>query len=96
MKKRKTLSKEERLRSAKKILCNSRHPKDLTEWYSKKYKIQKGDAEFELYEIGYYDEIQIARYEANGVEWEYMEDGYTGASVVVPKGTPVWELYQYQ
>ena len=97
MSKHRKLTREQRLKNARKILNDgNQHPKDLVKWYSKKYKTDKGKAELELYEIGYYDQIQIARYEANGIEWEYMEDGYTGASVVVPKGTPEWELHQYQ
>ena len=96
MGKHRKLTREQRLKNARKILYNNQHPKDLIKWYSKKFKIDKDKAELELYEIGYYDEIIIARYETDGIEWEYMEDSYTGASVVVPKGTPEWELYQYQ
>ena len=95
MGKHRKLTREQRLKNVTKILCANKHPKDLVKWYSKKYKIDEGEAELELYEIGYYDQIQIAQYEANGIEWEYIEDGYTGTSVVAPKGTPEWELHQY-
>jgi hypothetical protein len=48
-----------------------------------------------LMELGYYETLRIEYYEEEGIEWEYQEDGYTGESKVVPKGTPLWELYLF-
>ncbi len=48
-----------------------------------------------MMELGYYERLQIEYYEEEGIEWEYQEDGYSGDTKVVPKGTPPWELYLY-
>jgi hypothetical protein len=93
----KKLSAAERKNNAKKWLQSSqRLPKgSLLSIYSKRYGILEKDAYIELMELGYYDRLQIEYYEEEGIEWEYQEDGYSGESKVVPKGTPSWELYLY-
>jgi hypothetical protein len=52
-------------------------------------------ASIELFELGYSDMIRIQHYEREGIEWEYTYDGYYGEMLVVPIGTPDWELHYY-
>ena len=93
MKSHKNLPKESRLRHAKKFLCNNPQPIDLIQWYKNKYKISATDAEYELYEIGYYDDIKIQKITADGGDYEYMVDPLSGDMKVVPKGTSESDLY---
>jgi hypothetical protein len=67
----------------------------LSRCYANRYAILEKDVFFELMELGYYETLRIEYYEEEGIEWEYQEDGYTGESKVVPKGTPPWELYLF-
>jgi len=92
----KKFTKDQRQKHAKKCLRKNRPDKTLIDWYSKKYNISEVDAEYELYEIGYKEEVKIEKYEADGEEWEYKVDGLTGDMKVVPKGTADWELYLYE
>jgi hypothetical protein len=93
----KKLSAVERKNNAKKWLLSPQgFPKgSLLCSYAKRYEILEKDAFFELMELGYYERLQIEYYEEDGIEWEYQEDGYTGETKVVPKGTPSWELHLY-
>jgi hypothetical protein len=93
----KKLSAAERKNNAKKRLSSSqRLPKgSLLRSCANRYGILEKDTFFELMELGYYDTLQIEYYEEEVIEWEYQEDGYTGETKVVPKGTPSWELHLY-
>ncbi len=70
-------------------------PKKIIPWYSKRYKVSIEDAKVELMQLGFYDEVMIECYENDGVDWIYMEDGYTGDTKVVPKGTEECDLYMF-
>jgi hypothetical protein len=63
---------------------------DLLRSYANRYGILEEDAYIELMELGYYETLRIEYYEKEGIEREYQEDGYTGETKVVPKGTPPW------
>ena len=92
----KKLKLEERLLNAEKWLRQP-HVKinDLITAYCKRYNVSSTDAHFELMELGYRDELAIQAYEKEGIEWEYMHDGYSGLDLVVPKGTKDWELSEF-
>ncbi len=77
-----------------KWLSSSGPPDNLIDSYSKRYGCSKFDAETELMEIGYYDEIQIQSYENDGVEWEYRVEPLSGEMVVVPKDAKEHEIYE--
>ena len=68
-------------------------PDKLIEEYRKRFHVNEDTAFWELAEIGYYDEVQVERYERDGIEWEYKVEGYDGEMKVVPQGTPDWELF---
>lgn len=94
MKSKKRLDREGRMRNAKKWL-QQQWPDSLLQAYSRRYGVSEMVAEEELMALGYWNEIRIQRYEREGIEWEYLEDGYTGDMKVVPKGTPDWELHLF-
>ena len=84
-----------RKRDAKRWLQSGRFPENLIEAYVLRYGLPESDAYIELLELGYQDELRIQHYEREGIEWEYKVDGYLGEMLVVPKGTPDWEHYEY-
>lgn len=87
---------EQRKQNARKWLQNPHYRiKDHILAYCKRYKVSHSDAYWELIELGFKDIITIEAYEKEGIEWEYKHDGYTGEDLVVPKGTPDWELHLY-
>ena len=88
------MEKEERQSKAKSLLKKN-HPKDIVAWYSKKFKINESAATIELYELGYYEEIQINYYQKNNIDWEYKYDGFSGELKAVPKGTEDSDLHLY-
>ena len=89
------LAPEDRKPQARKWLRSLGSHKELVDRYAKRYRIPRDTAYYELMELGYYDTLKIEAYENEGIEWEYMCDGYTGAMKVVPKGTPEWELHMF-
>ena len=90
---KKKLTGKGRLNDAKKWLFN--HPQnDLISTYSKRYGVVADEAEDELIQLGFYDEIHIQHYEKEGIEWEYKVEPLSGDMVVVPKGTEDHELYE--
>ncbi|MBE9487532.1 MAG: hypothetical protein IMY82_10265 [Chloroflexi bacterium] len=91
-KSRKRLNQEGRLHNARKWLSQN-YPKNLVQAYCKRYGVSEAQAQWDLLELGYRDDVRIQAYESEGVEWEYQVDGYSGEMKVVPKGTPEWELY---
>jgi len=93
-KQRKRFNPKTRKQDALKWLSNFGIPDDLIDSYSKRYGCSEFDAETELMEIGYYDEIQIQFYNKDGVEWEYRIEPLSGEMVVVPKGTEEHQIYQ--
>ena len=66
----------------------------MLEAYSKRYGVGHTVAWDELVSLGYYDEICIQQYEADGIEWEYKVEARSGDMFVVPKGTEDHELYE--
>lgn len=93
-KQRKRFRQKTRKRDAVKWLSNIGIPDDLVGSYSKRYGCSMVDAQTELIEIGYYDEIYIQSYEKNGIEWEYRVEPRSGEMVVVPKDSGEYEIYQ--
>lgn len=93
-KERKRFRQKTRKRDAIKWLLNIKIPDDLIHSYSKRYGCSMVDAQTELMEIGYYDEIYIQSYEKNGIEWEYRLEPQSGEMVVVPKDSEEYEIYQ--
>ena len=63
--------------------------------YANRYGVAQTEAHIELLELGYGDEVAIQAYEQDGVEWEYKVEPLSGDMLVVPKGTPEWDLPQY-
>lgn len=49
----------------------------------------------EILELGYGEILTIYAYEQDGIEWEYKVEPLSRDMLVVPKGTPEWELPQY-
>ena len=101
MPKRKRQSKKKlvgkaRLNDARRWLQSRDCPKKkpLVETYSKRYGVGHAVAWDELVSLGYYDELLIQQYEADGVEWEYKVEPRSGDMFVVPKGTEEHELYE--
>ncbi|MBI4765003.1 MAG: hypothetical protein HY787_10410 [Deltaproteobacteria bacterium] len=93
---RRKLNPEDRKRNAKKWLAQPhRRIVDLSMAYGKRYKVSIAVAHLELEELGYKEQLTIHAYEKEGIEWEYKYDGYTGRCLVVPVGTPDWELYHF-
>jgi hypothetical protein len=90
----KKLTKEERMRNARKWL-DRRRTRGLLDAYTARYKVSEVVAYYELFELGYGDFLRIEQFEQDGIEWEYMYDGYTDELKVVPKGTPEWELHDF-
>jgi len=86
---------DERKQDALEWLGKGRFPNNLLAAYSERYGIPEAEAHWELLELGYGDDVRIQNYEAEGIEWEYKVDGYSGEMKVVPKGTPDWELHLY-
>lgn len=93
-KQRKQFNSKTRKQDALKWLSNFGISDNLIDSYSKRYGCSEFDAETELMEIGYYDEIQIQSYNKDGVEWEYRIEPLSGEMVVVPKGTEEHQIYQ--
>jgi len=89
------LSRDERKRNAKRWMSQQRLPKDLLSAYVKRYDIPRTEAHIELLELGYGEILTIYAYEQDGIEWEYKVEPLSGDMLVVPKGTPEWELPQY-
>lgn len=89
------LVREEREKNARRWLSQRPFPKNLLSAYADRYGIQETDAHIELLELGYGDEVAIQGYERDGIVWEYKVEGLSGDMLVVPKGTPDWELHQY-
>ena len=88
------LSDKDRIIDAKKWLRTPNCPqKKLVESYMKRYRINESMALFELAKLGYRDELTIAQYEKNDVEWKYMVEPLSGEMVVVPEETEEHELY---
>jgi len=84
-----------RLNDARRWLQSREGPrKALLEAYSKRYGVGHTVAWDELVSLGYYDEICIQQYEADGIEWEYKVEARSGDMFVVPKGTEDHELYE--
>jgi len=93
--------------SKKKLVCNVRL-NDARRWlqsrngpgtpwveaYSKRYGVARTVAWDELVSLGYYDDICIQQYEADGIEWEYKVEARSGDMFVVPKKTEDYELYE--
>ncbi len=97
-KKRKKLGKvAERLEKALRWLMHKQGPKkDLVAKYARRFRVSKDDAFWELAKLGYYDEIQIERYEQDGIEWEYRVDPTCDFEMkVVPVGTPEQDLFRF-
>lgn len=69
------------------------HGKPLAETYAKRYAISEQTARFELMELGYYDELCIQHYEAEGIEWEYRVEPLSGDMFIVPKDSEYHEIY---
>ncbi len=86
---------EARLNDARRWLRSRNGPrKPLLESYSKRYGVAHTVAWNELVSLGYYDDICIQKYEADGTEWEYKVEALSGDMFVVPKGTEDHELYE--
>lgn len=97
-KNRRHLTAEDRKRDAKKWLQSRASAStlgNLVRGYSRRYRISEGEAQLELWEIGYGEEVRIQYYKKEGIEWEFKMDGYTGEMKVVPLGTPEWELHWF-
>jgi hypothetical protein len=92
---RKKYSAKQRKNNAKKWLQERRTSKELVVSYAERYGVSEHEAVIELFELGYYEDIQIKYYEKQGIEWEYKFDGYTGDMKIVPKEIPDWELHKY-
>ncbi len=85
---------EARLNDARRWLQSCNGPRTpLLEAYSKRYGVAHTVAWDELVALGYYDDICIQQYEADGIEWEYKVEPLSGDMFVVPKGTEEHELY---
>jgi len=89
------LPRDDRKKNAKRWMSQQRLPRDLLFAYVKRYGIPRTEAHLELLELGYGDELRIYAYEQEGIEWEYKVEPLSGDMLVVPKGTPEWELPQH-
>ena len=84
-----------RLNDARRWLQSRNAPRTpLIDAYSKRYGVTQLIAWDELVSLGYYDDICIQQYEADGIEWEYKVEARSGEMFVVPKGTEDHELYE--
>ena len=88
------LSAKDRLENARRWLRKGA-PRNLLEAYVKRYGVSHYDAHVELHSLGYREQLAIESYERDGIEWEYKVEPLSGNMLVVPKGTPEWELPQY-
>ena len=88
------LSAKDRLDNARRWLRQGA-PTNLLEAYVKRYRVSHYDAYVELHTLGHREQLAIESYEKDGVEWEYKVELLSGNMLVVPKGTPEWELPQY-
>ena len=90
-----------RKRSAKDRLENARRwlrqgaPRNLLEAYVKRYGVSHYDAHAELHALGCREQLAIESCEKDGIEWEYKVEPLSEDMLVVPKGTPEWELPKY-
>jgi len=89
------LPRDQRKKNARRWLSQRPLPRNLLSAYVDRYGIARTDAHIELLELGYRDEVAIQAYEQEGTEWEYKVEPLSGDMLVVPKGTPEWELHQY-
>jgi len=88
------LSEKDRLVDAQKWLRRQNRPNNkLIELYMKRYGINESISIFELMTLGYRDELTIAQYEKDNIEWKYMVEPLSGEMLVVPEGTQEHELY---
>jgi len=88
------LSEKDRLVDARKWLKRQNRPNNkLIELYMKRYGINESIAFFELMTLGYRDELMIAQYEKDNIEWKYIVEPLSGEMLVVPAGTQEHELY---
>ena len=88
------LSEKDRLVDARKWLRRQNHPNNkLIELYMKRYGINESIAIIELMTLGYRDELTIAQYEKDNIEWKYMVEPPSGEMLVVPEETQEHELY---
>lgn len=86
------MNKCERMRNMKKWLKKADR-KNLVATYCRRFAVSEITATDELAALGYWDNIQIQRYDKNGIEWEFQYDGYSDDMKVVPKGTPEEDFY---
>ena len=94
-KSKKKLQGKGRTNDATRWLQSRERPKNMVAAYAKRYGVTEPVARDELISIGYYDEILIQEYEAEGIKWEYMVEPRTGEMYVVPEGTDEHEFYEY-
>lgn len=60
-------------------------PENLLAAYMERYSVDADTAEGELFELGYYEEMTVQKYESEGIPYEYEYDGYTSDFRLVRK-----------
>ena len=88
------LPRDQRKKNATRWLSQRPLPKNLLSAYANRYGVAPTEAHVDLLELGYRDEVAIQAYEQEGTEWEYKIEPLSGDMLVVPNGTPEWELHQ--
>ncbi len=91
---KKKLKGKSRTNDAVKWLRSNSFPKDLLAAYCKRYGVSEAEANGELMQIGYYDELQIQGYQKQGIKWKYQVEPLSGDMFVVPDDAKEHELYE--